>query len=170
MPRPTAFCRSAHAVLPGVLGLLIGCSAVAPPAVVAGEAPTAKPAAKISPEMVGTLSPIGVFLGQGRDQGRGWRVEIRALDPRQHHVALQWTAPDRSDRGTAVYDGPLDIARDRPLVLQGRLQTPQGVQPLRIEIRTEACRDTEGANRPQRIVLVIDGRAPLNGCGDLAMF
>lgn len=174
LPR-TTLRRTTHAILPGLLGLLSACSAATPPNAVAGaappspvasEAPAAKPAAKMSPEMVGSVSPIGIFLGQGRD----WRIEIRALDPRQHQVSLQWTALGRTDSGTAVYAGPLDIARNRPLALQGRLQTPQGVKPLRIEIRSEACTDHQGVARPQRIALTLDGGAALNGCGDLAMF
>lgn len=175
MPPRTALRRTAYAIVPGVLGLLSACSAAtppnavaggAPPAQVAGEAPTAKPSAKMSPEMVGTVSPIGIFLGQGRD----WRIEIRALDPRQHRVSLQWTALGRTDSGTAVYAGPLDIARNRPLALEGRLQTPQGLKPLRVEIRSETCTDPQGVDRPQRIAVTLDGGAALNGCGDLAMF
>jgi hypothetical protein len=175
MLRHTAFRPVAHAIVSGLFGLLSACSAAtppnavaggAPPPQVAGEAPTAKPAAKMSPAMVGTVSPVGIFLGQGRD----WRIEIRALDPRQHQVSLQWTALGRTDSGTAVYDGPLDIPRNRPLALEGRLQTPQGTKPLRIEIRSEACTDHQGVARPQRIALVLDGRTALNGCGDLAMF
>jgi hypothetical protein len=172
---------SLRGVLFPMLAMLVACSAAAPPNAIAGgethggkpvpagaalvQASAAKPAGKISADMVGKISPIAAFIGQGND----WTVNIDALDATQHLVTLEWTRLRRTDSGTAVYGGPLDIARGRPLALEGRLQTEHGVKALRVEIRTESCTDDQGAVRPQRIVLLIEGRTALKGCGDLAM-
>jgi hypothetical protein len=170
---------TAHSLGLSMFALLAACSVASPPNAVAGgakeppppsakpsEKPSGKPAAKISPEMVGKLSPIPAFIGQGE----GWRVEIQALDATQHHIALEWTKTKIAESGTARYRGALDIARGSPLAIDGMLQTGGGAKTLRVEIRTEACIDTAGVAHPQRIMIAIEGRAPLNGCGDLAMY
>ncbi len=168
---------TAHSLGLSLFALLGACSAATPPNAVAGGAketppppqsatPSAKPAAKISPEMVGKLSPIPAFIGEGQ----GWRIEIKALDATQHHVALDWINTKIAESGTARYLGALDIARSSPLAIDGMLQTRDGAKTLRIEIRSEACTDSAGVVRPQRIAIIIQGRAPLTGCGDLAMY
>jgi hypothetical protein len=174
---------TAHSLGLSMFALLAACSVASPPNAVAGgakvppppsakpsekpsEKPSGKPSAKISPEMVGKLSPIPAFIGQGE----GWRVEIQALDATQHHIALEWTKTKIAESGTARYRGALDIARGSSLAIDGMLQTSGGAKTLRVEIRTEACTDTAGVVRPQRIAIAIEGRAPLNGCGDLAMY
>jgi hypothetical protein len=167
---------TAHSLSLSMFALLAACSVASPPNAVAGGAketpppptakPSGKPAAKISPDMVGKLSPIPAFIGQGE----GWRVKIQSLDATQHHVALEWTNKRVTESGTARYLGALDIARGSPLAIDGMLQTRDGAKTLRIEIRTEICVDTAGVARPQRIAIAVDGRAPLNGCGDLAMY
>lgn len=168
---------TAHSLGLSMFALLAACSVASPPNAVAGGAkeapppppsakPSGKPAAKISPDMVGKLSPIPAFIGQGK----GWRVEIQSLDATQHHVALESTNKNITESGTARYLGALDIARGSPLAIDGMLQTREGAKALRIEIRTETCIDTAGVKRPQRVAIAVDGRAPLNGCGDLAMY
>ncbi len=175
---------TAHSLGLSLFALLAACSAATPPNAVAGGAketpppqsatpsvkpsatPSGKPAAKMSPDMVGKVSPIPAFIGEGQ----GWHVEIKALDATQHHVALDWTKTKIAESGTARYLGALDIARSSPLAIDGMLQTRDGAKTLRIEIRSEACTDSAGVVRPQRIAIVIQGRAPLNGCGDLAMY
>lgn len=155
--------------------LIAACGAASPPAVAGGAkqtppvssaTPNSKPAGKISPDMVGKLSPIAAFVGQGE----GWRIDIRALDARQHHVALHWTKPARTDSGTALYSGALDAPRSSPLALDGRLRTATGTQSLNIEIRRQDCTDDQGTRRPQTIVLTLAGGRRLEGCGDLALY
>jgi hypothetical protein len=172
---------TAHSLGLSLFALLAACSVATPPNAVAGGAketpasppnatpsakPSGKPAAKISPDMVGKVSPIPAFIGEGQ----GWRIEIKALDATQHYVALDWTKTKIAESGTARYLGALDVARGSPLAIDGMLQTRGGAKTLRVEIRSEACTDTAGVVRPQRIAIVIQGRAPLNGCGDLAMY
>lgn len=149
------------------------CSAAAPTGAAKEAPPSApvppggKPAGKISPEMVGTLSPIPAFMGRGES----WRIEILALDATQHHVALLWPASGERATGTARYDGPLGVARDAgPLVLSGMLERRGAKRALRIEIRAEACVDADGIARPQRIAIEIGSDAALRGCGDSAMY
>lgn len=153
-----------------VLAPLAACTAAAP-ADAKEASPLApsggKPAGKISPEMVGRLSPIPAFKGQGD----GWRVEIRALDATQHHVALQWPASGETATGTARYDGPLNVAREAgPLILNGALERGGAKRPLRVEIRAQACVDRDGIARPHTIAIAIGAEPPLHGCGDLAMY
>ncbi|MBP6750076.1 MAG: hypothetical protein KA144_10590 [Xanthomonadaceae bacterium] len=168
---PTPFATALVAML---ATLIAACGAASPPAAAAKqapppatEAPSGKPAGKISPDMVGKLSPIATFIGRGD----GWRIEIRALDTRQHHVALHWAKPARTDTGTARYFGALDIPPGSTLVLNGHLRTPtDSTQTLDIEIRSQDCIDDQGTPRPQTIVLTLaDGRR-LEGCGDLARY
>ncbi|MCC7249339.1 MAG: hypothetical protein IT473_12020 [Lysobacter sp.] len=168
---PTPF---ATALVATFAATLAACGAASPPAAAAKqapppatEAPSGKPAGKISPDMVGKLSPIATFIGRGD----GWRIEIRALDTRQHHVALHWTKPARTDSGTARYSGALDIPPSSTLALNGHLRTPTDTtQTLDIEIRPQDCIDDQGTPRPQTIVLTLaDGRR-LEGCGDLARY
>ncbi len=166
---------TAHSLGLPLFALLAACSVAAPPNAVAGgaqelpptsEKPSGKPAGKISPHMVGKLSPIPAFIGEGR----GWRVKIRSLDSSQHHVDVEWTMSAITESGTARYRGALDVARGSPLAIDGMLQTRDGARTLQIEILTEACTDAAGVVRPQRIDIMVEGRAPLNGCGDLAMY
>jgi hypothetical protein len=125
-----------------------------------------KPAGKISADMVGKVSPIPAFKGQGR----GWRIDIHALDATQHHVALRWAETRATDSGTAIYRGSLQLPRANPLALDGRLQTRGGAKTLRIEIHRERCIDIDGTERPQRIVVTIEGRPGFEGCGDSAVY
>lgn len=166
----------AGALAASCAALIAACGAASPPAAAgsakqspppATAAPSGKPAGKISPDMVGKLSPIPAFLGAGE----GWRIEILALDATQHHVALRWPATNETASGIARYDGPLNVARGAaPLMLNGTLERGGAKRTLRIEIRAEPCTDVDGRARPQRIAIDIGPSTTLRGCGDLAMY
>lgn len=143
---------------------------------VASATPPPGAAGKISPDMVGKVSPVPAFMGLGEH----FNIEIRSQGERtaegmRHSVHLIWGMGTYEAEGTLFYRSALDTsvpgpARGAPIALHGTLQTAQGPKTIRVEITTEAC--TDDADRPhaQRVTVALQGETDMQGCGDLAMY
>lgn len=180
--------RTTVAIL--LLMLLTACSAATPtdaaapgtatpdaatPAV-AGTAPPPGAAGKISPDMVGKVSPVPAFKGLGEH----FNIEIQSLGERtaegmRHSVRLVWGMGTYQGEGTLFYRNAPDRsmpgpARGAPILLDGTLETAQGPKTIRVEITTEACTDDADRPHPQRVTVALQGETGMQGCGDLAVY
>ena len=184
--------RTIFAVLPMLV--LAACSAATPsdtavsemakphssaPAASSGPPPGA--AGKISPDMVGKVSPVAAFKGLGEY----FNIEIQSqggqtAEGMRHRVHLIWGTPV-SAVGTHDAEGTLfyrstpdrsmpDTVRGAPILLDGTLQTAQGPKTIRVEITTEACTDDADQPHPQRVKIALQGETGMQGCGDLAVY
>jgi hypothetical protein len=119
-------------------------------------------AGKISADQVGKVSPVPAF--QGGDAN--WSVEILSVGDMRHSIKL--TSGDDVQTGTAIYQ-PMTAAPPQ-ILLTGTLYATQGDRALRITLTRGGCRDAAGAMHQHGVRIDIAGMAPLQGCGDLAMY
>ena len=119
-------------------------------------------AGKISADQVGKVSPVPAFQGGGAN----WSVEVLSVGDMRHSIKL--TSGDDVQTGTAVYQ-PMTAAPPQ-ILLTGTLYATQGDRALRITLTRGGCRDAAGAMHQHGVRLDIAGMAPLQGCGDLAMY
>lgn len=162
-----------HVTSATLLGLA-ACSAVPPPAPPASTAAPAQPAttrpapaaAKVSPEMVGKLSPVPAFMGLGEH----FNIRIQAIGDMRHDVELSWAMGQKNARGVLMYRGAPGVPHPGPIALDGTLDTSEGAKPIRVEIVTEPCTDEADRPHPQRVTVTLEGETTLNGCGDLAVY
>ncbi len=165
--------------------LLTACSAATPthtvapetatrdastPAFVGGPPPGA--AGKISPDMVGNVSPVPAFMGLGE----GFSIEIRSEGERtangmRHRVHLVWGTHEAE--GTLFYrsasDPNMPGAARTPIALDGILDTAQGRKTIRVDIVAETCAHALEAY-PQRVTVSVQGETAMRGCGELAVY
>jgi hypothetical protein len=161
--------------------LIAGCSAVPPPAARAGgakdppepslPAPTAKHAAKISPDMVGTLSPIPAMMAHGE----GWTFEMQGTQGMEHHAVLLFQNGNKRFEGTLVFRDSTQQARGahqqdiRWMRFDGELSNDAGNTRTTLMVGDEACTDREGRTTRHTLRFVL-GREEFVGCADLAMY
>ncbi len=166
-----AFARL-HAVAFAVL--VSGCSAAPPPSTLAGGAkdppaqpapPTAKRSAKISPEMVGTVSPIPAMIANGE----GWTFEMQGQQGMAHHAVLTFGKDTKRFEGTVTFRESSERAGVRWMRLDGELHHAQGKANILIMVGNEPCKDREGRQTRHTIRFVL-GREEYVGCADLAMY
>jgi hypothetical protein len=119
-------------------------------------------AGKISADQVGKVSPVPAFQGGGAN----WSVEILSVGDMRHSIKL--TSGDDVQTGTAVYQ-PMTAAPPQ-ILLTGTLYATQGDRALRVTLTRGGCRDAAGAMHQHGVRIDIAGMAPLQGCGDLAMY
>lgn len=174
--------RTTFAVL--LMMTLSACSATtpteaaAPPPATAGVASGPPPGAsgKISPGMVGKVSPVPAFMGLGEH----FNIEIQSqggqtAEGMRHRVHLIWGMGTHDAEGTLFYRSTPDRstpgpARGAPIALDGTLETAQGRKTIRVDILTEACTDDADRAHPQRVKIALQGEADMHGCGDLAVY
>lgn len=165
-----------------LISILAACSATTPTDAVATEtaAPEASAAAsgpppgaagKISPDMVGKVSPVPAFMGLGEH----FNIDIQSQGEQtpegmRHSVRLVWGMGTYEGEGTLFYRSAPGPARGAPILLDGTLQTAQGPKTLRVEIVTEACTDDADRPHPQRVTVALQGETGMQGCGDLAVY
>ncbi len=133
-------------------------------------------AGKISPDMVGKVSPVPAFMGLGEH----FHIEIQSLGEQtaegmRHRVHLVWGMGTHEAEGTLFYRSAPDRsmpgpARGAPILLDGTLETAQGPKSLRVDIITEACTDDADRPHPQRVTIALQGETGMQGCGDLAVY
>ncbi len=126
---------------------------------------------KLSPEMVGKVSPVPAFMGLGEH----FKIDIQSdggqtPDGYRHRVQLTWGTGTRQAEGTLFYRGAGAISRGSPIALDGTLDTAAGKKTIRVEIATEACTDEADVTHPQRVAVTVQGEAVMRGCGDLAVY
>lgn len=119
-------------------------------------------AGRIAADQVGKVSPVPAFQGGGA----GWSVEILAVGDMRHGVKL--VIGDDVQAGTAVYQST--TTTPPRILLAGTLHATQGDRALRITLTRGECRDAAGAMHQHRVRVDIAGAAPLQGCGDQAMY
>ncbi|MFS8063463.1 MAG: hypothetical protein ACMG5Z_02635 [Luteimonas sp.] len=119
-------------------------------------------AGKISADQVGKVSPVPAFQGGGAD----WSIEIQSVGDMRHSIKL--VTGDAVQTGTAVYQ-PTTTAPPQILLI-GTLYATQGDRALRITLTRGQCRDAAGALHRHGVRIDIADRAPLQGCGDMAMY
>lgn len=177
-----------------LMSVLAACSVATPTdAVAPGTAPDASTpavasagpppgaAGKISPDMVGKVSPVPAFKGLGEY----FNIEIQSqggqtAEGMRHRVHLIWGTPvgavgTHDAEGTLFYPSTPDrsmpdTVRGAPILLDGTLQTAQGPKTIRVEITTEACTDDADQPHPQRVKIALQGETGMQGCGDLAVY
>lgn len=148
--------------------------AVAPVAVGAEAATSGPPpgaSGKISPDMVGKVSPVPAFIGLGEH----FNIEIQSdggptAQGMRHRVHLVWGMGTYDAEGILFYRSAPGPSRGAPIALDGSLQTAQGQKTIRVEIITEACTDDADRPHPQRMKITLQGAADMHGCGDLAVY
>ena len=142
-----------------------------PEASAAASGPPPGAAGKISPDMVGKVSPVPAFKGLGEH----FNIEIQSQGEQtpegmRHSVRLVWGMGTYEGEGTLFYRSTPGPARGAPILLDGTLQTAQGPKTLRVEIVTEACTDDADQPHPQRVTVALQGETGMQGCGDLAVY
>lgn len=167
--------------LPVLLCALVACTATppseaqAPEPDAASDRPTAAPppgaSGKLSPEMVGKVSPVPAFRGQGGRGAKRWTISIHSDGEMRHRVELIWAQTHERLQGSVFYRGaPTPSTHGAPIALDGTVETAKGSRTVRVEILTEACTDVAGVVHPQRVKIALQGRATMNGCGELAVY
>ena len=155
--------------------VLAACTATAPTEAAAPDPMPAGPppgaSGKLSPEMVGKVSPVPAFMGLGEH----FRIDIQSdggqtPDGYRHRVQLTWGTGTRQAEGTLFYRSTGASSRGAPIALDGTLDTTAGKKTIRVEIATEACTDEADVAHPQRVSVTVQGEAVMHGCGDLAVY
>ena len=118
---------------------------------------------KIAADQVGKVSPVPAFQGGGGD----WRISIHAVGGMRHDVQLRWGGTAHSTGGTARYL-PAEAAPGRHQ-LNGTLYGADGDRAMRITLQRGDCTGANGRAHPYSVAVAVDGMAPLQGCGDLAL-
>ena len=118
---------------------------------------------KIAADQVGKVSPVPAFQGGGGD----WRISIHAVGGMRHDVQLRWNGSAHSAGGTARYL-PAEAAPGTHR-LDGTLYGADGDRGMRITLQRGDCTGANGRVHPYSVVVAVDGMAPLQGCGDLAL-
>lgn len=126
---------------------------------------------KLSPDMVGKVSPVPAFMGLGEH----FSIEIQSqggqtADGMRHRVRLVRGMGSEQAEGTLYYRGSPGPSRGAPIMLQGSLDTAKGQKTMLVEIATEACTDDADIVHPQRVKIALQGEPQMNGCGDLAVY
>jgi hypothetical protein len=145
--------------------------AAAPDAPMPAAAPPPGAAGKISPDMVGKVSPVPAFKGLGEH----FNIEIQSHGEQtpegmRHSIRLVWGMGTYEGEGTLFYRSAPGPARGAPILLDGTLQTAQGPKKIRVEIVTEPCTDDADRPHPQRVTVALQGETGMQGCGDLAVY
>lgn len=127
--------------------------------------------AKLSPDMVGKVSPVPAFMGLGEH----FRVEIQSeggetADGLRHRVHLVWGMGSDDARGTLFYRGAPGPSRGAPIALDGTLDTAKGSRTIWVEIATEPCIDDADVTHPQQVNITLQGEIKMTGCGELAVY
>ncbi len=155
--------------------VLVACTATTPTEAAApDQTPSGPPpgaSGKLSPEMVGKVSPVPAFMGQGEH----FRIDIQSEggqtpDGLRHRVHLVWGMGTYDAEGTLFIRGKAGPSHGAPIALDGTLDTAKGPKTLRVEIITEACTDDADVAHPQRVKITLQGESAMNGCGDLAVY
>jgi len=140
-------------------------------AVAAAAEPLAEPAtpaaamAKRAPPQPGEqVSPVIAFRGAGP----GWTIQIDNAGGYRHAVEFSWG--DQHATGSLQYqaDGA-GSAVGGVIALAGTLDTAPRASAMRVEIMRAACTGEAGHAYTHSVRVVVDGMAPRQGCGDLAM-
>jgi hypothetical protein len=135
----------------------------------AAEAPTAPPpgaAGKLSPEMVGKVSPVPAFRGLGEH----FNIQITSAGEMRHTVALTWGTGTRQADGEVFWRGAPGPKHDGPIALDGTLMIDGMARRIDVQIIAEPCTDEADQPHTHRVVVKVDGEGTLNGCGDLAVY
>jgi hypothetical protein len=155
--------------------VLAACTATAPTEAAAPDAAPSGPppgaSGKLSPEMVGKVSPVPAFMGLGEH----FNIQIQSeggdsANGLRHRVHLVWGTGTREAEGTLVYRGTPGPAHGAPIALDGTLETATGKKTIRVEIVTEACTDDADVAHPQRVTVAVQGETAMRGCGELAVY
>jgi hypothetical protein len=128
-----------------------------------GTAPPPGSRGKIAADQVGKVSPVPAFQGGGGD----WRISIRAIGGMRHDVQLRWGGTTHGAGGTARYL-PAEAAPGRHR-LDGTLYGADGDRAMRITLQRGDCTGAGGRVQPYSVAVAVDGMAPLQGCGELAL-
>lgn len=147
--------------------VLASCTATAP---TNAAAPPPGGSGKLSPEMVGNVSPVPAFMGQGEHMGKQWMIHIRSKGQMRHSLELTWAKEHQRSDGELFYRGTPGPSRGARIALDGTLDTAQGTKAIRVEILTEPCADSADVVHPQRIRIFVAGETNLKGCGELAIY
>ncbi len=150
--------------------VLAACSATAPTEAAAPAGPPPGASGKLSPEMVGTVSPVPAFMGQGEHLGKPWTIHLRSEGQMRHSVQLIWKKEHIRRYGDIFYRGTPGPSRGAPIALDGTLDTRQGRKAIHIDITTAPCIDDADVTHPQRVKISVQGEADLQGCGELAVY
>lgn len=135
-------------------------TAAPPPANAGGGEGASTPAPADGDE--GAISPIPMFRG-GDAQ---WRIEIQSVGDMRHDVTLH--QGPASMQGTLTYHPIPGTGDNGPFDLDGALYAPQGDAPMHVHLVRDACLDDAGAHG-WKIQVYVDGQAPRDGCGDIAL-
>jgi len=169
------------------LALLLACAAcgrdadvVSRAAVDAGNDPdlpgaASAPAARLDPAIDPTaaaagmpqVSPVPSFRGGASD----WQIQLHSAHGLRHDVSLQWDG--QTLPGLVEFRLPAVGPKPDTYRLDGLLYTPQGDVGLSIQIAGGSCSDASepgGARHDHTVQVIVQGRAQLRGCGDLAAY
>jgi hypothetical protein len=160
-----------------LMAAMTACSATQPPAAAAPPAdppqmrPPAGASGKLSPEMVGRVSPVPAFMGLGEH----FNIQIQSEggdSPTglRHRVALAWGTGTHEAEGTLFYRDTPGPSHGAPIALDGTLDTAKGSKTIRVEIVTEPCTDEADVTHPQQVTITVQGETPMHGCGELAVY
>ena len=112
--------------------------------------------------VAGSISPIPSFRG-----GDGhWQVEIQSVGDLRHDVTLRQGRARM--QGRLVYRPVPGIGDDGPFDLDGALYLPGGDEVMHVHLERASCLDDTGAHA-WKVQVYVDGQAPRDGCGDIAM-
>ena len=127
-----------------------------PDSALAGTDPAARP----------RVSPVPPFRGGGED----WQIQLHSARGLRHDVSLEWEG--QLTPGLVEFRLPAGPTPGS-YRLDGLLYTPQGNVGLSILIATGVCADAsrpEAGRHEHTVQVMVQGRANLRGCGDLAAY
>ena len=143
-------------------GLETGPAAQRPAGAPAPDAPAPGSRGKIAADQVGKVSPVPAFQGGGA----GWGIAIQATGGLRHSVRLHWSGSARDVGGTARYRATGIPGTHQ---LDGTLYDTSGDRAMRITLQRGDCTGADARVHPYSVAVAVDGMAPLQGCGELAL-
>lgn len=154
-----------------LMAAIAACTATQPPAAAAppADAPLMPlpPGAsgKISPEMVGKVSPIPAMMASGED----WTLDMQGTQGMDHHAVLQLSRGPLRLEGTLTFRETITRDGISSMRLDGRLESAEGVANAIVVVDNAPCKDREGNIVPHTIRILL-GRQELQGCAQVAVY
>ena len=114
------------------------------------------------PGTEGAISPIPAFRGGDA----AWQMEIQSVGDLRHDVTLHQGRAQM--QGTLTYRALPGAGEEGPFDLDGALYAPQGDAVMHVHLEHASCLDATGAHG-WKVQVYVEGQAPREGCGDIAM-
>ena len=110
------------------------------------------------------VSPVIAFRGHAEH----WSIHIESAGGYAHDVDFTWGAGSEHATGRLQYQPQPGAVAGAPILLAGTLDGGAGGRAMRVEITPAGCTDDGDEVFTHTVRVIVDGMAPMSGCGDLA--